>query len=193
MLLRALGAALCLTPLTATLAMADTNPDAVIGTWQTEVATVPTPDGGTAYQLMKTAFTEDQQEISVSVFADPQLEMQLFEYSSAGPWEPQGPAAGVAGAMAINLTNAYSLVTIFVDAPDLWAAIGLAQCPLAIGVAVDITDCVNGPPFTVTDCVDLDIVMVDQDGQRLRYGGGEVDRCVVRPTEVSTVEYFRTE
>lgn len=188
---RLLGAALCLTPLTAALAMADTTPDALIGTWRTEVAGRPTPGGGTAYLRTMTAFTEDRQELVVSIYADPALEMQLFEYASGGPWEPQGPAEGVAGAIAVNLTNDYSLVTIFVDAPDLWAGIGLADCPLVIGAAVDIAGCVNGPPFGVTDCVDLDIVMVDEDGRRLRYGGGDVDRCVVRPTELSPDAFFR--
>jgi hypothetical protein len=193
MILRMLGAALCLTPLTAALAMADTSPGDVIGKWQTETAARPTPDGGTAYMRTMTAFTEEKQELVVSIYADPGLETKLFEYSSGGPWDPQGPAEGVAGAMAVNMTNDYSLVTIFVDAPDLWAGIGLADCPLVIGEAVDITDCVNGPPFLVTDCVDLDIVMVDEDGGRLRYGGGGVDRCVTRPTELSTDAFFRME
>ena len=188
-----LGLALCLTPLTTALAMADTSPADVIGTWQTEVVGRPAPGGGTAYLRTMTAFTEDRQELVVSIYADPGLEVQLFEYSSGGPWEPQGPAEGVAGAMAVNMSNAYSLVTIFVDAPDLWAGIGLAECPLVIGEAVDITGCVNGPPFGVTDCVDLDIVVVDEDGRRLRYGGGDVDRCVVRPTELSPDAFFRVE
>jgi hypothetical protein len=193
MILHTLAVTLCLPPLTAALAMADTSPADVIGTWQTEVAARPTPDGSTAYLRTMTAFTEQMQELVVSIYADPALEMRLFEYSSGGPWDPQGPAEGVAGAMAVNMTNAYSLVTIFVDAPDLWAGIGLAECPLVIGEAVDITGCVNGPPFLVTDCIDLDIVMVDEDGRRLRYGGGGVDRCVTRPTELSTDAFFRME
>lgn len=193
MTFRTVAVALCLPPLTAAFAMADTSPADVIGTWQTEVEPRPTPDGGTAYLRTMTAFTEQMQELVVSIYADPSLDMQLFEYSSGGPWDPQGPAGGVTGAMAVNMTNAYSLVTIFVDAPDLWAGIGLGECPLVIGEAVEITDCVNGPPFLVTDCIDLDIVMVDLDGRRLRYGGGDVDRCMVRPTELSTDEFFRME
>ncbi|MEL7098742.1 MAG: hypothetical protein AAGM84_07935 [Pseudomonadota bacterium] len=69
----------------------------------------------------------------------------------------------------------------------------MGDCPLEVGQAVDVSGCVSGPPFIVSDCVDLDIVMVDQDGQRLRYGGGDVDRCVTRPTEMSADEFFRVE
>jgi hypothetical protein len=185
--------ALFLTPLAATIAMAETSPTDVLGKWQTEVSARPAPGGGTAYLRTTTSFTEEKQELIVSVYADAGLEMKLFEYHSGGPWESQGPADGAAGAMAVNMTNDFSLVTIFVNAPELWAAINLAACPLAIGEAVDISGCVTGPPFIVTDCIDLDIVMVDQDGRRLRYGGGDVDRCVVRPTEMSADEFFRVE
>ena len=59
------------------------------------------------------------------------------------------------------------------------------------GQAVEISDCVDGPPFTVSDCMDLDIVMVDQDGQRLRYGGGNGNRCEIRPTEIDEISYFK--
>jgi hypothetical protein len=187
-----LAVALCLTPLTVAHAMAETTTADMLGTWQTEIVEQPAP-GGSAYIRTTTVFTESTQELLVSVYADPGLEMKLFDYSSGGPWELQGPAEGVPGALALNLVNAYSLVTIHVDAPDLWAAVSLAECPLVIGEAVDITGCVNGPPFGVTDCVDLDIVMVDRDGTRLRYGGGGVDRCLVRPTELSTDEFFRIE
>lgn len=192
MTLRMLGAALCLTPLTAAIAMAETTPADMFGTWETGIVEQPAP-GGSAFVQITTNINESTQELLVSAYADPELEMKLFEYSSGGPWTSQGVAEGVPGALALNLVNEYSLVTIYVDAPDLWSAISLAECPLAVGEAVDITDCVNGPPFGVTDCVDLDIVMVDQDGQRLRYGGGDVDRCEIRPTELSTDAFFRVE
>ena len=108
----------------------------------------------------------------------PALERQtkMFEYSSGGSWETQGPAEGVPAAMAVNMVSDRSLVTMFVDAPAFWAAFNLAECPLLIGEAVEISDCVSGPPFGQGACVDMDIIMVDQDGQRLRYGSGEVDR-----------------
>jgi hypothetical protein len=108
----------------------------------------------------------------------PALERQtkLFEYSSGGSWETQGPAEGVPAAMAVNMVNDRSLVIIFDDAPAFWAAFNLAECPLLIGEAVEISDCVSVPPFGQGACVDMDIIIVDQDGQRLCYGGGEVDR-----------------
>lgn len=188
-----LGVILCALPVSAGLAMADTTPADVMGTWQTEAKEQPAADGRMTYMTMSTTFTEDKQELIVSVYADPERQIKLFEYSSGGPWEQQGPAEGVDGAMAINLTNDYSLATIFVDAPDLWASVSLAECPMTVGEAVDITTCANGPPFMVTNCIDKDIVLVDEGGQRLRYGGGGVDRCVERPVELSTDVFMRVE
>lgn len=191
MISRILKTTLCLIPLTASLAMAETSPEAVIGAWQTEAAGRPTPDGGTAYLRTETSFTREKQKLVLSIYADPELKTKIFEYSSGGSWDPQGPAEGVAGAMAVNMVNEYSLATIFIDAPQLLTALNLAECKLVVGQATDITDCVKGPPFGQAACVDLDIIMVDQGGQRLRYGGGGVDRCVTRPTELSTDAFFR--
>jgi hypothetical protein len=67
----------------------------------------------------------------------------------------------------------------------------MADCPLQIGQAVEVSDCVTGPPFLASVCTDMDLVMVDQDGRRLRYGGGTVNRCETRPTEVGTDAFIK--
>ena len=84
-------------------------------------------------------------------------------------------------------------MAIHTDAPELWEAIGISGCPLAIGEAVEIRDCVSGPPFNVADCVDLDVVLVDEEGQRLRFGEAAVDRCTTRPTALSDQVFQRAE
>ena len=99
----------------------------------------------------------------------------------------------VDGALAVDFVNDKSELTIFVDAPDLWRAINMQDCPLEIGTAVDITDCVSGPPFLVTDCVDMDFVLVDMGGDRLRFGDQTVNRCETRPSEPSAFPFFRVE
>ena len=142
---------------------------------------------------MTTVFTETAQDLIFQIYADPDLTVPLFKYHSRGPWEPQGVSDAVPGAMEVNITNDFSRVEIFVDAPDIWAALNMADCPLEIGTAVEIKDCVNGPPFIVSDCMDMDLVMVDKDGQRLRYGGGDLNRCETRPTEIGTDAYFKFE
>jgi hypothetical protein len=174
-------------------ALAETTPANVLGTWQTGIGEQPAPDGSTAYLRATTVFTDTEQDLIFEIFADPSLEMKLFEYHSSGPWDPQGPSDDIPEALAVNMVNDWSRVTIFVDAPELWAALNIGDCPLVIGEAVDVSDCISGPPFIVTDCVDLDVVMVNQDGQRLRYGGGDVDRCVTRPTEMSSDEFFKVD
>ncbi|MDJ0992521.1 MAG: hypothetical protein QNI90_03040 [Dinoroseobacter sp.] len=172
-------------------ALGETTPKNVLGTWKTGIGEQPAPDGGTAYLQATTVFTEDAQDLIFEIFADPELQMPLFKYHSSGPWEALGPSSVVPGAMEVNMTNDFSRVEIFVDEPDIWAALNMADCPLQIGEAVEIKDCVDGPPFIVTDCMDMDLVMVDQEGQRLRYGGGDVDRCVTRSTEIGTDAYFK--
>lgn len=177
--------------LVSTLACAETTPANVLGTWQSGVGEQPAPDGTTAYIQVTTVFTGAAQDLIFEIYADPELNMPIFKYHSSGPWRSQGASAVVPGAMEVNMTNDFSRVEIFIDAPDIWAALNMADCPLAIGKAVEISDCVNGPPFIVTDCTDLDIVMVDQDASRLRFGGGDVNRCEERPTTISEDAFFK--
>ena len=178
--------------LLATTAIAETTPSDVFGTWQTDVGENVAPDGSLAYIRATTIFTEDAQDLIFEIFGDADLNSKLFEYHSSGPWKSQGASADVSGALAVDMTNDVSRVEIFVDAPEIWQALNIGACPLEVGKAVEIKDCVAGPPFTVTDCVDLDIVMVDQEGGRLRFGNGDVDRCETRPTALSEHEFFKT-
>ena len=99
----------------------------------------------------------------------------------------------IEGALALDLENATSEVTIFVDAPELWDSINLDKCPLAVGEAVSISGCVNGPPFQVADCVDLDLALVDEGGTRLRMGEAGTDRCAVRPDTVGETAFTRSD
>jgi len=193
-MVRTLSAAcLVTTAFIAGTAYAETTPADVLGTWKTGVGEQPAPDGSTSYLQVTTIFAEDTQDLIFEIYADPALEVPLFRYHSSGPWEAQGASMAVPGAMEVDMTNAFSRVEIFLDAPEIWAALNLGNCPLEIGQAVEIADCVSGPPFIVTDCMDMDLVMVDQDGQRLRYGGGDVNRCETRPTELSADMFFRVE
>lgn len=174
-------------------AKSDTGANDALGTWITSLGEQPMPDGASVYVRATTIFTDTAQDLVFEAFADPEGQVPLMVYRSSGPWKDMGPSVDVTGAMAVNMTNDYSRVEIFVDAPEMWSAINLSDCPLEIGKEVDITNCVSGPPFIVTDCVDLDIVMVDEGGQRLRFGGGDVDRCETRPTTLSEIAYMRAE
>ncbi|WP_019954783.1 hypothetical protein [Yoonia vestfoldensis] len=102
---RSLGAVFFLGAATAVPAIANTTPSDIVGTWQTEAAAQPTPDGGTAYLRMTTTFSEEKQELLVAVYTDEELRTQIFEYASGGPWEQQGNVEEPAGALAINLVN----------------------------------------------------------------------------------------
>lgn len=175
-------------------AFAETTLGDIEGTWATPILETPTPGGGpSAFVRQKTSFVDGRQTLTVEAFADAGGTQPLFTYDSSGPFVDRGPWEAVEGSRALDLTNERSEVTAHVDAPDLWAAISMANCDLIVGEAVDIADCVDGPPFSVTDCVDMDIVLVDQGGSRLRYGGGDFDRCTTRPTEPSETEFFGVE
>ncbi|MDJ0683582.1 MAG: hypothetical protein QNJ84_02665 [Alphaproteobacteria bacterium] len=187
-------AALGALALTVSSASAETTAQNMIGAWQSELAEQQAPDGSaSAYIRFRMTLDGNVQTLSTEAFADPEGQQPLFTYASVGPYTILGNHEPVSGALAVDFVNDVSELTIFVDAPDLWRAINMQDCPLEIGQAVEITDCVSGPPFLVTDCVDMDFVLVDMDGDRLRLGDQTVNRCETRPTAPSELPFFRVE
>jgi hypothetical protein len=73
----------------------------------------------------------------------------------------------------------------------MWAAVNLGNCPLAVKTAVDITTCASGPPFQVTDCMDLEVIFISEDNARLQLGGGDGNRCEKRPEVLSELVFTR--
>jgi hypothetical protein len=173
-------------------AAAQTTIDDIQGRWQTGLTEQPAPDG-TAYIRQTIAFTATRETYRVEAYADAEGTAPLFTYASEGPYDVVGGYEAMDGALALDLQNETSKLTIHVDAPELWAALNLAACPLAVGKAVEITGCVAGPPFAVTDCVDLDLTLVDEGGTRLRMGEGGTDRCNERPQEASATPFSRVD
>lgn len=162
----------------------------VIGAWIAEnVQEAAAPGGATAYLRNSVTFTPDLETLKVEAFADRDLKQRLFTYESSGPYRLLAPSRSVPGAVEADLTNNASLVTIHVDAPDIWKAINLGGCPLAVGKAVEISGCVSGPPFNTSKCVDMDLVHVESN--RLRFGDQRVDRCKTRPVELDRTVYIR--
>ncbi|WP_158269963.1 hypothetical protein [Litoreibacter ponti] len=176
------------------LLWAETSQIDLIGTWQTELSEQQAPGGGpSAYLRQTTIFTDSRQDIRAEIFADPDGQMPIFTYASSGPYTPVGSSTVIDGALNLELINETSEVTIYMDVPDLIAAVGMGECDLVLKQAVDVTDCISGPPFLVTDCTDLDLVLVDEGGTRLRFGDQSVDRCVSRPTELDQTEFRKVE
>lgn len=164
----------------------------LIGTWQTPLVGETSPDGSQSAWLRQTAtFTDSTEALTVEAFMDADGGRPTFTYASNGSYKVVGPSAVIDGAIDLELRKDRSHVTIFVDAPELWASIGLGACDLIVGTAVDISTCASGPPFGVTDCVDLDVVQVDDGGTRLRFGALGFDRCVERPTYLSDTAFMR--
>lgn len=175
-------------------AFSDTTKSDVLGTWSTELAEQQAPGGGASAYLRQTViFTETLQDIRAEIFADPAGEVPIFTYASSGPYTPVGASEVIDGALNLELVNTTSEVTIFMDVPDLMAAVGMGDCDLIVGEAVDVSTCISGPPFLVTDCVDLDLVLVDDGGTRLRFGDQSVDRCVERPTELDSTVFIKSD
>ncbi|MFY8107087.1 MAG: hypothetical protein ACOVKO_09230 [Elstera sp.] len=163
----------------------------LVGTWQTVPRETPSPGGAKAFVRQTLQFTETRERVKVEAFADAALTQKLFTYDSEGPYSITGPWPAIPGAFAADLRNDRSEMTIMVDAPEIWASINMASCPLKIGVAVDITDCVKGPPFQVTKCVDLDLVHFSNDYKHLQMGAGDVNRCEERPKKLNPVVFIR--
>ncbi len=173
---------------------AETTQSDLIGVWQTGLTEEQAPGGGpSAYLRQTTIFTDSLQDIRAEIFADPDGEIPIFTYASSGPYTPVGASDVVPGALNVELINETSEVTIYMDVPDLMAAVGMGECDLVLNEAVNVRDCISGPPFLVTDCTDLDLVLVDEGGSRLRFGDQSVDRCVSRPTKLDDVQFFKVE
>lgn len=148
--------------------------------------------GGASATIRRTAvMTATTESLLVEAFLDPAMTQPLLTYDSGGPMTIVGPWGPVPGAWAVELVNDRSLVTAHVDAPDLWAAINLGDCGLVVGEAVDIGGCAIGPPFQVVDCIDLDLILLDEDATVLRFGAPGTDRCVERPTSASDLAFVR--
>lgn len=189
---RLLAAAVLATAAGAIPAQADTSQADLIGAWSTEISEQQAPGGGqSAFLRQSVVFTDAVQDLRAEVFADAAGEVPIFTYASSGPYTAVGVSDVIEGALNLELVNETSEVTIFMEAPDLMAAVGMADCDLVVGEAVEVSGCISGPPFLVTDCVDLDLVLVDAGGARLRFGDQEVDRCVSRPTELSDTSFLK--
>ncbi|MFQ6554121.1 hypothetical protein AAD018_017395 [Aestuariibius insulae] len=175
-------------------AIAETSKADLIGDWQTPVVEQASPDGSaTAWTQATVLFAETEETLVFEIFADEERTVPLFTYRSSGPYRVADDPSPVAGAIALDLENDRSEVTLHQEIPDLVAALNMQDCPLEVGVAVEISQCVSGPPFSVGDCVDMDVVMIDEGGRRLRFGGETFDRCVTRPDELSEQAFFRME
>jgi hypothetical protein len=59
------------------------------------------------------------QDLILEIFADPAPRTPLFGYHLRGPWDMRGPSNAVPCAMEVGMTNAFSQVEIFVDAPEI--------------------------------------------------------------------------
>lgn len=161
------------------------------GTWVAPPESMEVPGGGTATIQRTTVITATTESLLVKAFLDPEMTQPLLTYDSAGPMTVVGPWEPVPGAFAVELLNARSQVTAYVEAPELWAAINLGACPLVVGEAVDISACADGPPFQVVDCTDLDLILLNEDATTLRFGAPGTDRCVERPASASDLVFAR--
>jgi hypothetical protein len=157
----------------------------------TPVVEQEAPGGAKAFVRRTLSFTSERETLDVEAFADQDLKQPLFVYRSQGPYTIVGPSKTLPGVFEANLQNDKSTVEIFVDAPDLWKAINLGACNLKIGEAVDISQCSGGAPFLVVECVDQELISVEENGTKLRLGASNVNRCIDRPTTISDIVHTK--
>ena len=171
-------------------AAAETTPDMLLGAWTTPLAEQPAPGGrASAFVRERLVFGETRNTIEIEAFADSEGLEPIFTYASFGPYRTPGPSEAVPGALLLDAENETSMVTIFQNIPALWAILNLASCPLEIGSAVEISDCVAGPPLNAANCVELDLVAVTAAG--LRLGARDTNRCLERPSALGETLYLR--
>ena len=183
--------------ITATAASGWAQPSAVldikehlVGTWiQDSVPFTVESENTTVYVRQTVVFNVTDETIKVEVFADQALEQPLFAYNSTGPYTLIGPSEAVPEAFDINLVNTSSTITAFVDAPALFEATDLADCGLTVGLPVDVSNGCAAPLFSVSDCVDLELIAVT--GNELRFGAEGTDRCVQRPVKLADEPYLK--
>ncbi len=169
---------------------ADTAAKDIVGSWITPLAEQTAPGGGaSAFVREQIVFGAGQNIVRIEAFADPGASAPLFTYESVGTYVLGARSAAVPGALELDARNDRSTVTIHADAPELWGLLNLGSCALEVGVAVEISGCVTGPPFNAADCTELDLVSVDR--QALRLGARGVDRCETRPGAMDPVVYAR--
>lgn len=160
----------------------------MIGTWVQD-STPFTNEAGTVYVRQTVVIGAADETLKIEVFADQALEQPLLAYDSSGPYTLVGPSKRVSGVFAINLVNTSSTITAFADAPELFEVTGLDDCGLSVGVPVDVSNGCAAPLFSVTDCVDLDLIAVT--GKELRFGAEGTNRCVQRPVELADEPYLK--
>lgn len=160
----------------------------MIGTWVQD-STPFALEEGTVYVRQAVVIDAADETLKVEVFADQALEQPLFTYDSSGPYTLVGPSKRVSGAFAIDLVNTSSTITAFADAPELFEPTGLDDCGLRVGVPVDVSNGCAAPLFSVSDCVDLDLIAVT--GRELRFGAEGTDRCVQRPVALADEPYLK--
>lgn len=161
------------------------------GTWVAEPELFDVGGGGSATIRRSAVLTEATESLKVEAFLDAAMTQPLLTYDSGGPMTIVGPWEPVPEAFAVELVNDRSLITAHVEAPELWAAVGLGACPIVVGEAVDISGCADGPPFTVVACTDLDLILLNEDATTLRFGAPGTNRCEERPTAASDVVFAR--
>ena len=158
------------------------------GAWTTPLA-LQEAAGASAYVRERLVFGDDTNTISIEVFTDAEGKMPLFTYSSSGPYKVGNASSIVSEAFLLDAQNETSSVTIYQDAPQIWQTLNLGACDLKVGTAVEISDCVAGPPFNAARCTELDLVSIQ--GNELRLGSRNTDRCKDRPSSLGETVYTR--
>lgn len=171
------------------------EPDAVaallVGTWKTGAMPTPAPGGLTAYVVQTLLWTEETESLIVTAYADEALTLPIFTYEFIGPYQVRSISKIVPEAFDVDLNNDRSVMTVAMDAPEIWKFLNLQACPLEIGKAIDISTCSSGPPFEVSNCTDMDLVQLDPAGTTLRMGAPGTDRCIARPGLLGSITYIR--
>jgi len=179
---------------------AESSPEAtfakeLIGTYE-RVAPVPAPDGSTAYlrQIVAVSASDSPntvtQTLTTEAFFDEELTQAVLKYDSVGPCVIVQPSS-IPGGFEVDCTNDSSTLTAFVTEPALLEGLGIDDCNLTAGEPADVSNGCAAPTFVVSNCVDMDVFALSEDGANFSWGDQTQNRCERRSTELEPESFQR--
>ena len=117
----------------------------------------------------------------VTAYADEQLTIPLVRWDIVRRYQLEKPSRHTPQRYDLVWTDLASWLTPYVNNPELFEQIGLADCELVAGMRRDVSaDNCGAPLFPFRDCPLLDFVELTDDG--MTFGDPrEGDRCEHRP------------
>lgn len=127
----------------------------------------------------------------VVAYADEAMQVPLLRWDLVRRYRLDDPSSAFPRAYDLTWNDQVGSLTPYVDAPALFAAVGVDDCALVPGERTDLSlDNCGAPVFPFRDCPLMDFVELE-DGQMTFGDPLQGDRCLVRPTRYEAWSFDR--